>query len=263
MTQQGLILERRDGVGKITLNRPERLNSLTRPLLQSLLAALEDMEQDPEVRAVVLAAKGRAFCAGQDLDEPLVEQEDAADALAESLNGYYHPVLLKIVKMEVPVIACVQGIAAGAGCNLALACDLVLAGESASFLQAFARIGLVPDCGGTWLLPRLVGAARAKALMMLAEPLPAKEAESMGLIYRCLGDDDLERETEALANRLAEGPTLAYGLLKKALSESQDNGLEQQLTLEAASQRTAAASADFREGLAAFKEKRKPRFSGS
>lgn len=263
MTESHLILERQGALGKITLNRPDRMNALTRPLLEELGRALKDLAKDDGIRALVLTGSGRAFCAGQDLSEAALFEGDPGEAVAQSLDAYYHPVLMTIATMEKPVIAQVQGIAAGAGCNLALACDLVLAAESASFLQAFARIGLMPDCGGTWALPRLVGTARAKAMMMLAEELPAREAVSLGMIYRCLPDDELEAGVEALALRLAEGPTRSYGLIKRALKDGGVGGYGAQLNLERDLQAEAARSRDFKEGLAAFKEKRKPRFSGS
>jgi len=263
MTDPYLILERRDAVGKITLNRPDRMNAITRPLLQELRAALEELGGDSGIRVVILTGSGRAFCAGQDLSEAALFQGDPGAAVAESLDGYYHPVLMTIAEMQKPVIAQVQGIAAGAGCNLALACDFVLAADSASFLQAFTRIGLLPDCGGTWSLPRLVGTARAKAMMMLAEELPAREAEALGMIYRSLPDDQLDAGVAALAQRLAEGPTGSYGLIKRALKDGGAAGYERQLDLERDLQAEAARSNDFKEGLTAFKEKRKPRFSGS
>jgi 2-(1,2-epoxy-1,2-dihydrophenyl)acetyl-CoA isomerase len=263
MSSHFVILERQDALGKITLNRPDRLNALCRPLLQELREALEELAKDERIRAVILTGAGRGFCAGQDLSEPaLHEGAGIAEEVAASLDRYYHPVLFAIAEMEKPVVAQVQGIAAGAGCNLALACDIVVAGESAAFLQAFTRIGLVPDCGGSWILPRLVGAARAKALMLLAEEVPAAEAERIGLIYRCLPDAELEAGAQALAKRLAQGPTQAYGLIKQALKEGGAQGYRAQLDLERDLQAKAAAGEDFREGITAFASKRPPRFSG-
>ncbi len=262
MAYENLILERHGALGKITLSRPERMNAMTRGFLTELRAALEELSADASVRVVVLTGTGRAFCAGQDLGEEALSEGERADAIAKSLDAYYHPVLMTLAEMPKPVIAMVQGIAAGAGCNLALACDLVVAGESASFLQAFTRIGLMPDCGGTWVLPRLVGTARAKALMLLAEELPAREAEAMGMIYRCLPDEALESGVTALAERLAQGPTKAYGLIKQALKDGGARGYAEQLDLERDLQAQAGASADFEEGLSAFMEKRKPLFKG-
>jgi 2-(1,2-epoxy-1,2-dihydrophenyl)acetyl-CoA isomerase len=264
MPYEYLILERREAVGKITLNRPDRLNALCRPLLKELRDALEELAADRAVRAVILTGTGRGFCAGQDLSEAaLHEGGGIAEEVAASLDACYHPVLLALAEMRQPVIAQVQGVAAGAGCNLALACDIVVAGESASFLQAFTRIGLVPDCGGTWILPRLVGSARAKALMLLAEEVPGREAAALGMIYRCLPDAELEGGVAALAQRLAQGPTQAYGLIKKAFAEGGGAGYRAQLDLERDLQKEAAASGDFQEGLTAFAAKRPPRFAGS
>lgn len=249
-------------VAWITLDRPDKLNAICRPLLSELAQALDRVAQDKALRAVVLTGTGRAFCAGQDLGEPVMASADPAAAVAESLEKFYHPVLRRLHDLPLPVVAAVNGIAAGAGANLALNCDLVVAGESASFIQAFTRIGLVPDCGGTWLLPRLVGAARARALALLAEPLTAAQAENWGLIYRAVPDDALAAEARALAGRLAAGPTAAYGMIKQALDASAGNDLASQLALEGQLQERAARGADFREGVAAFLEKRPARFTG-
>lgn len=262
MSEDLVILERQGPLGKVTLNRPDRMNALTRPFLEQLGDSLRDVGSDPAIRCVILTGSGRAFCAGQDLSEPALGQGDMGEAVAHSLDRYYHPVLMTIAEMAKPVVAQVQGIAAGAGCNLALACDFVLAAEGASFLQAFTRIGLMPDCGGTWILPRLVGTARAKALMFLAEDLPAREAEALGLIYRALPDAELDAAVIALAERLAKGPTKSYGLIKCALKDGGARGYAQQLDLERDLQGEAASSADFREGLLAFTGKRPPRFTG-
>ena len=250
-------------VAWITLDRPDKLNAICRPLLGELAAALDQVAQDKALRAVVLTGAGRAFCAGQDLGEPVMASADPAGAVAESLDKFYHPVLQRLHDLPRPVIAAVNGIAAGAGANLALNCDLVIAAESASFIQAFTRIGLVPDCGGTWLLPRLVGAARARALALLAEPLTATQAESWGLIYRAVADEALAAEARALAERLASGPTAAYGMIKQALDASAGNDWASQLALESQLQERAARSADFREGVAAFVEKRAAHFTGA
>lgn len=250
-------------VAWLTLNRPDKLNAFCRPMLEEIAAALDGVAKDPAVRALVITGADRAFCAGQDLGEAaLMQSEEPCSAVAESLERYYHPVLMRLHGLAKPIVAAVNGIAAGAGANFALNCDLVLAGHSASFVQAFTRIGLVPDCGGTWLLPRLVGPARARALMMLAEPLNAEQAEAWGLIYRVVDDDKLGSEAEALARRLAEGPTAAYGLIKQALLASGSNDFERQLDLERDLQSAAADSGDFHEGVAAFLEKRVPRFTG-
>jgi 2-(1,2-epoxy-1,2-dihydrophenyl)acetyl-CoA isomerase len=257
-----LLSETAEGILWITLNRPTRLNAITREMLSALAAALDAAARSDTLRVVVLTGSGRAFSASQDLDEAALLQGDAAAEVARSLHEHSHPVLKRLHKLPVPVIAAVNGIAAGAGANLALNCDLVIAARSASFQQAFTRIGLLPDCGGTWLLPRLVGLARAKALTLLAEPLSAEEALSWGLVARLAEDDDFLAATRALAAQLAAGPAMAYGLTKQALEAAFDNGFEAQLDLEASSQQEAADSDDFREGLAAFKEKRQARFGG-
>lgn len=257
-----LLCETSDGICWITLNRPARLNAITREMLRALAAALDAVAASDSIRVVVITGNGRAFSAGQDLDEAALLQGDMAAEVARSLDEHYHPVLTRIHALSVPVIAAVNGIAAGAGANLALNCDLVIAARTASFQQAFARIGLLPDCGGTWLLPRLVGLARAKALSLLAEPLSAETAFSWGLIARLAEDEDFLAETQALAAQLADGPSVAYGLTKQALEAAFDNSFEAQLALEASSQQRAAETADFHEGLAAFKAKRAPRFRG-
>ena len=254
---------RADGdIAWLTLNRPERLNAFCRPMLSEIAAALDRTAADPALRALIVTGAERAFCAGQDLTEPAIAVGDPAAAVAESLDKHYHPVLQRLHGLALPVIAAVNGIAAGAGANFALNCDIVIAGASASFVQAFTRIGLVPDCGGTWLLPRLVGPARARALMLLAEPLVAEQAEAWGLIYKAVADEALLGEAEALARRLAAGPTAAYGMIKQALDASAANGLAEQLDLERGLQARAAGSADFREGVAAFLEKRPASFTG-
>ena len=250
------------GICWITLSRPDKLNAITREMLGELSAILELAGKDESLRALVLTGEGRAFSAGQDLGEAALAEDDPAAEVARSLEQYYHPVLEQLRRLPFPVLAAVNGIAAGAGANLALNCDLVIAARSASFHQAFARIGLLPDCGGTWILPRLVGLARAKALAFLAEPLTAEEALSWGLIARLADDETFTEETRALAEQLAAGPTRAYGLMKQALEASFDNSFVEQLALEADCQKRAADTADFREGMAAFKEKRPPRFQG-
>ena len=257
-----LLSETKNAICWITLNRPARLNAITRQMLSALSAALTAAAADEATRVVVLTGSGRAFSAGQDLEEAALLQGDMAAEVARSLDAHYHPVLRQLHALPIPVVAAVNGIAAGAGANLALNCDLVIAARSASFQQAFTRIGLLPDCGGTWYLPRLVGLARAKALALLAAPLAAEEALSWGLIARLAEDETFLPETRALAEQLASGPAVAYGLTKAALDAAFDNSFEAQLDLEAASQQRAAATADFREGLAAFKEKRAPRFRG-
>ena len=253
-----ILVESFPGYRRIILNRPERLNALTAAMAEALTEALEAAERDRTCRALLLTGAGRGFCAGQDLTE--IAEASAAE-IGDLLDAY-NPVILKLRALPLPVVCAVNGVAAGAGANLALACDIVLAARSASFLQAFAKIGLIPDCGGTWLLPRLVGEARARALSMLAEPIPADTAAAWGMIWRAVPDEELMAEAEALAARLAAGPTAALGLLKQALEESAVNDLEDQLDLEAELQEEAAENPDFAEGLTAFLEKRPAGFSG-
>ena len=246
-----------DGVATITLARPEKMNSLTGRMRRELLTALRAAGR--EARAVILTGEGRGFCAGQDLgDAARIEDLN----LAETLREEYEPLIRAIIDCPVPVIAAVNGVAAGAGANLALSCDIVIAARSASFIEAFARIGLIPDAGGTWLLPRLVGRARAMGLCLTTDPVPAETAMEWGMIWEVVEDEALAAHAQALARRLADGPTLAFGLMKRALTASGANGLEAQLALEAELQGEAGASRDFREGVRAFLEKRAPRFEG-
>jgi len=253
-----ILVESRAGYRVITLNRPERLNALTVEMAAALIEALEAAEKDRKCRALLLTGAGRGFCAGQDL----TAIADAEPAEIGELLEQYNPLILKLRALPIPVVCAVNGVAAGAGANLALACDIVLAAKSASFVQAFAKIGLVPDCGGTWFLPRLVGEARARALSMLADPLPAETAAEWGMIWRAVPDAELMAEAEAVAARLAAGPTAALGLIKQAFEESAVNELEDQLDLEAELQEEAAENPDYAEGLRAFLAKRPPNFTG-
>lgn len=253
-----ILVERRAGYRRITLNRPERLNALNIEMAEALVAALAAAEADPACRALVLTGMGRGFCAGQDLNEIV----DMPVAEIPALIDHYNPLIRRLAASPLPIVCAVNGVAAGAGANLALACDIVLAARSASFVQAFARIGLIPDCGGTWFLPRLVGIARARALALLAEPLPAETAADWGLIWRAIDDDRLLPEAEALAERLAAGPTVAYGLMKRAFNAAASNDLARQLDLERDLQSEAAAAPDHAEGVRAFLEKRPASFAG-
>jgi 2-(1,2-epoxy-1,2-dihydrophenyl)acetyl-CoA isomerase len=253
-----IIVDSRPGYRVITLNRPERLNALTVGMAEALMAALAEAEADKTCRAVLLTGAGRGFCAGQDLTAIV----DARAAEISDLLDRYNPLVSRLRALPLPVVCAVNGVAAGAGANLALACDIVLAAHSASFVQAFARIGLIPDCGGTWFLPRLVGTARARALSMLAEPLPAETAAEWGMIWRAVPDHRLIDEAHALAARLAAGPTAALALIKQALEESAVNDLDSQLDLERDLQEEAAATPDHAEGLRAFLAKREPAFGG-
>ncbi len=250
------------GIARLTLNRPECLNSFNTLMHQEVRHALTALAADTEARVLILTGAGRGFCAGQDLgDRPSAPGGAPAD-LGESIERYYNPLILMLRRLPLPVIAAVNGVAAGAGANIAFACDLVLAARSASFVQAFARIGLVPDCGGTWFVPRLVGSARAMGLALLGEKLPATQAAQWGLIWRCLEDDELGPEVDSLAERLAAAPTRALARAKQLISASASRTLEQQLEAERDAQRELGYSADYAEGVAAFIARREPRFTG-
>ena len=250
------------GVLSVTLNRPDKLNAFNPEMHQRLKAALERARDEPEVRVVLLTGAGRAFCAGQDLAERDVSAGAAPIDLSVTLGSYYNPLVRRMRELPKPILCAVNGVAAGAGANIALACDLVLAARSASFLQAFSRIGLLPDSGGTYFLPRLAGTARAMGLALLAEKLSAEDAERWGLIWKAVDDARLMDEAQAIARILTDGPTKAYGLIKKAMYASASNTLDAQLDLERDLQREAGVSEDYREGVSAFMQKRKPVFKG-
>jgi len=255
-----LLVDRRDGWTKLTLNRPERLNSFNEAMHGELAAALDAADADSGCRAVLLTGTGRGFCAGQDLGDRV--GTDTAPDLGATIEAFYNPLVRRLRALGKPVICAVNGVAAGAGANIALACDIVLAARSAKFIQAFAKIGLVPDSGGTFFLPRLVGAARARGLALLAEPLPAETAEAWGLIWKVVDDANLIEEAERLAAHLATQPTQGLSLIKQALDASAGNSLDEQLDLERDFQRRAGRTPDYREGITAFMEKRPARFSG-
>lgn len=254
-----LTLEAQGSVLRIALNRPEVFNAFHRGMALELQQALAEADRNPEVRAVLLTGEGRAFCSGQDLSEAIDPQGPGLDRI---LSEHFNPLVLQIRALRKPVVVAVNGVAAGAGANLALAGDIVLAAKSAKFIQAFSKIGLIPDSGGTFTLPRLAGFAKASAWMMLAESVTADEAERHGLVYRVIEDQDLASEAMALAQRVAAMPTEALALTKEALNASLFAGLEAQLEVERKLQIRAGASADHREGVAAFLEKRPPNFKG-
>src|SRR6266403_4788807 len=243
------------GVLTITLNRPEKLNAFNPEMHSLLRQAIERAGDEADIRAVLITGSGHGFCTGQDLAERDVSAGAAPIDLSVSLGSHYNPLVRRMRGLPKPIVCAVNGIAAGAGANVALACDLVLAARSASFVQSFARLGLVPDSGGTYFLPRLAGTARAMGLALLGEKLSAEDAERWGLIWKAVDDDKLLAEANALARTLAAGPTKGYGLVKRAIYASAGNSLEAQLDLERDLQRDAGSSADYREGVSAFMEK--------
>ena len=253
-----VLVTQHEGYHEITLNRPARLNALTVRMAAEFSEALDAVAADDSCRAVLLTGAGRGFCAGQDLTA--IVNKPAAEI--GHLLDHYNPLIRKLRALPIPVVCAVNGVAAGAGANLALACDIVLAAQSATFVQAFARIGLIPDCGGTWFLPRLVGSARARALSMLADPVTADHAAEWGMIWRAVADENLMAEARALAVRLAMQATVGLGLIKRALEAAETADLESQLDLERDLQAEAAMTPDHAEGLRAFLEKRLARFTG-
>lgn len=261
MSEPLVLVDKRAGYRVLTLNRPERLNAFSEDMHRALASALADAETDDTCRALLLTGAGRGFCSGQDLNDRL-PKDGKMPVLGVTLEQFYNPLVLKLRALPFPVIAAVHGVAAGAGSSLALACDIVLAARSAKFIQSFARIGLIPDAGATWALPRLVGRARARGLALLAEPLPAEQAEQWGLIWKVVDDDKLMAEAEALCMRFASAPTAGLALIKRALDAAEANDYAAQLALEARLQREAGLTPDFAEGVRAFMEKRAPVFTG-
>jgi 2-(1,2-epoxy-1,2-dihydrophenyl)acetyl-CoA isomerase len=245
-------------MARLTLNRPDRLNSFTVEMHEEVADALERLEG---ARVLVLTGAGRGFCAGQDLNDRAVAPGETVD-LGESVERRYNPLVRKLTGLPCPVIARVNGVAAGAGANIALACDIVVAAKSAKFIQSFASIGLIPDSGGTWVLPRLVGQARALGLALTAEPLPAEKAAEWGLIWKAVDDERLDEEVDGLARRFAEAPTKGLARIKKMIRESWGHSLDEELDLQRDAMRELGFSDDYREGVAAFMEKRKPSFTG-
>lgn len=249
------------GIAHITLNRPERLNSFTASMHGELKAALDDVDSR-DTRCLVMTGAGRGFCAGQDLNDRQVKAGDAPVDLGETIETLYNPLIRRIYKMPYPTLCAVNGVAAGAGANLALAFDFILCARSAKFIQSFAKIGLVPDSGGTYILPRLVGQARAKQLAMMGDALSAEQALDWGLIWRVVDDEALKEETDKISQYFAKQPTKGLASIKQALHASMDNDLDTQLDMERDLQRACGQSEDYREGVAAFLEKRQPEFKG-
>lgn len=260
MSNNSILLKVENQIAFITLNRPEVFNSFNRDMALSLQSILDDCKTNNNVRAIVLTGSGKAFCAGQDLKE--VTSPELNPGFKKILEEHYNPIILKIRNIEKPIIAAVNGVAAGAGANIALACDIVVADEKANFIQAFSLIGLIPDSAGTFFLPRLVGFQKATALAMLGDKISAEEAERLGMIYKYVPSEGFQETIQKLALKLANMPTKALGLIKKTFNQSFANTLEQQLALESKHQIEAAGTDDYAEGVAAFIEKRTPNFKG-
>jgi 2-(1,2-epoxy-1,2-dihydrophenyl)acetyl-CoA isomerase len=261
MNYQTILLDITAGIARLTLNRPDRLNSFNTAMHAEVREAL-DKVAGSDARVLVLTGAGRGFCAGQDLGDRAVAPGAGAVDLGESIEKNYKPLILALRSLPLPVIAAVNGVAAGAGANIALACDLVIAARSASFVQAFAKLGLIPDSGGTWFLPRLIGNARALGLTLLGDKLPAEQAAQWGLIWRCVEDPELPNVVDGLATQLAAAPTRGLARTKQAIHEGWGRTLEQQLDIERDYQRELGYTADYAEGVAAFSQKRAPQFTG-
>lgn len=262
MDYQNIIAEEKNSVGYLTFNRPKALNSFNVDMHREVAEVLNLWTKNPDVRCVVISGEGRGFCAGQDLGDRVVDPNAEAPDLGYSIETYYNPLIKTIVNMPKPVICAVNGVAAGAGANIALACDLVIAAKSANFVQAFCRLGLVPDSAGTWFLPRAVGHARAMGLALLGDKLPAETAKEWGMIWDVVEDAELKTKVTELAERLAKQPTFGLSLIKKAIHQSSNNTFDEQMLLERDLQRIAGRSEDYREGVQAFMNKREPNFKG-
>ena len=261
MPYETILFEIKDGAAKLTLNRPERLNSFTMQMHEEVADALARVEAEA-ARALLLTGAGRGFCAGQDLNDRAVAPGDEAPDLGESVEKRYNPLIKRLVTLPIPVVCAVNGVAAGAGANIAIACDLVLAARSARFIESFAAIGLIPDSGGTWHLARHVGQARALGMALTGEPISAEKAEAWGLIWKCVDDDQLMAEAEAFTARLAAGPTRGLAAIKRAIRGAWMRPLGEELDNERDLMRELGRSADYQEGVRAFMEKRPPIFTG-
>jgi 2-(1,2-epoxy-1,2-dihydrophenyl)acetyl-CoA isomerase len=259
---ESILFDYRGGVGVVTLNRPDRLNSFTAAMHGELAQAFAFMAARDDLRGVVITGAGRGFCAGQDLNERKPLPPGETRDLSQGLKQFYEPLIKTIRALPVPVVALVNGVAAGAGLSLALACDVVIAIESAKFIQAFSKIGLVPDAGGTYFVPRLVGTARAMGASLFGDAIGGRQAEQWGLIWQCVADDERDATLEKVVSRLASGPTRAYGATKLLIHASAGNSLAEQLDLEAAMQKEMGLTADYLEGMTAFAAKRQPQFQG-
>jgi 2-(1,2-epoxy-1,2-dihydrophenyl)acetyl-CoA isomerase len=262
MNYENILFDITDGVATLTLNRPDKLNSFTQAMHEEVRHAIHKVNADKSVRVFVLTGAGRGFCAGQDLSDRSVEPGASPVDLGDSVEKNYAPLVLALRALPMPVICAVNGVAAGAGANIALACDIVLAAKSASFVEVFCKLGLIPDTGGTYFLPRLIGSARAMGLAMLGDKLSAEKAEAWGLIWKAVPDDELAAETASMARHFASAPTKGLAFTKQALYASPHNTLQQQLTLECGMMSELGRSDDYREGVAAFMEKRAPQFKG-
>jgi 2-(1,2-epoxy-1,2-dihydrophenyl)acetyl-CoA isomerase len=262
MNYENILFAIDGGIARLTLNRPDRLNSFNDAMHAEVRGALGRVREEASVRVLLLTGAGRGFCAGQDLGDRAVAPGEAPVDLGASIERNYKPLILGLRALPLPVVCAVNGVAAGAGANIALACDIVIAAKSASFIQAFAKIGLIPDSGGTWFLPRLVGNARAMGLALLGDKLTAEEAAGWGLIWQCVDDAQLETVVDKLLQQFAQAPTRGVAAIKEALNASAGNTLATQLDLERDLQRTLGESADYREGVAAFTAKRPPQFTG-
>ena len=262
MAFETILFEANGGVARLTLNRPDRLNSFTVQMHEEAARALDQVEHS-EARVLVLTGAGRGFCAGQDLNDRAVSPGGEGVDLGESIEKRYNPLVRRLIALPMPVICAVNGVAAGAGANIALTADIVIATRSAKFIQSFANIGLIPDSGGTWILPKLVGQARSLGLALTAEPLSAERAEAWGLIWKCVDDDKFAAEVDALAAKFAAAPTKGLAAAKKLIRGAYVSSLEDQFDLERATQSALGKTADYREGVAAFMEKRAPKFTGS